>query len=153
MVIGSPSTGLSFLFPPSFLSCNSPFSLPVVAFLGLRKPTSMYGLLSPQCWLSFIWLPPCWPLYSSSNTPGMVLPQDLCTGYSLCMILLHAGSLWLFPHLLQVFIRRSSSQHHPVLNCTPRTAHPSPASFFPLALSCCLSSLLWPPQHKQFYWF
>lgn len=86
MVVGHLSTGLSSsLFPPSYPSYQSPFSLPMADFLYLRMSTSMSGFLSPQYRLSLIWLPPCWPLYSSSNTPSMALPQDLCTGSSFCM--------------------------------------------------------------------
>lgn len=44
----------------------------------VSSPPCPHLLLLPL-WLP--WLQPHWPLHCSSNAPGIVMPQDLCTGY------------------------------------------------------------------------
>ena len=73
-------TQLRSLFPPRFLRCRSRYSpRPSLGFAASGRPRRVSRLLSPK--------PsplPCWPLSTSSDTPDVFLPRDLCTGSSPC---------------------------------------------------------------------
>lgn len=70
-VVAALSSGLSpSPFLPSFVRSKSPFSLPIADFFpasGIPRGCLCFCTHSPP---SLSWLPPCWALYFSSNTPS-----------------------------------------------------------------------------------
>lgn len=130
-MVGTRSSAVSPCPSPSFLSSQSPVSLPIADCFCFGKPTSLHGLLFPQSSHSLTWLPPCWL--------GSVLKTQLARSY-LRAFSLAISSAWVLPHLSQVFPQRPPSRHPPC--CF--TLHTQHFPALPCLISPCGSLLLSP---------